>query len=147
MREPRTPIQLLGIGQLVGALGLTIVALAQLPPLTLRPPATPYDRSDPELAPLFSFLQRASAVVPIGASVTVQSAAGDPRADSRLHRLGVALLPERRVSPQALWDVPLPPTDTEYVIVVGRPPPAALGAVVLEEAGGSVWRRPASGNR
>ena len=147
MREPRTPIQLLGIGQLVGALGITVVALAQLPPLTFRAPRTPFDLSDRKLASVFSILQRASAVVPIGASVTVRSATGDPRADSQLHRLGVALLPERRVSPQALWDVPLPPTDTEYVIVVGRSPPNVLGELVLEEPGGSVWRRPASGTR
>lgn len=131
----------------MGALGLTIVALAQLPHSTLRPPVTPFDVSDPRLAPVFSFLQRASAVVPIGASVTVRSGAGDPGADSNLHRLGVALLPERRVYPQALWDVPLPPTDTEYVIIIGPPPLTAPGAVVLEEAGGSVWRRPAAGNR
>ena len=131
----------------MGALGLTIVALAQLPPLPLRPPATPFDLSDPRLAAVFSFLQRASAVVPIGASVTVRSATGDPGTDTNLHKWGVALLPERRVSPQAVWDVPLPPTDTEYVIIIGPPPRTAPGAVVLEEAGGSVWRRTASGNR
>lgn len=142
------PPQRLGIGQLVSAIGLTIVSLAQLPPLTPRLPRTPFDVSAPSVVPAFLLLKRAQHLIPVGASVTIRSANGDPVSDTNLHRLAVALLPQRQIAAQALWNVPQQPPITEYMIIVGNEAAGAgTGTLILRDESGTVWRDSSGGRR
>lgn len=125
---------------LAAAALLTALAFIHVPRGALKAPRTPFDRSDPAIAPVFAFLSRAAAYVPQGATVTVRSTSSDPVQDTNLHRVGVALLPGRHVAASARWGAPLPSPSVEYLILVGPPPALAPGAIVLSEGFGSVWR-------
>lgn len=130
---------------LAGAAVVLLATLARLPsPMALfHPPQTPFDRSSPRLAPAFTLLTQARAVVPAGASVTVTSEPTDAALDTDTHHLGVALLPGRLVIPAALWGTSRPDLarQAEYVVVIGKTPEAPQGDRLLACAQGTVWRR------
>lgn len=135
-----TPAALAG-----AALLLLLTAVALPPPKALfRAPATPFDRSlAKHLAPAFALITEARSVVPPGARVTVTSEPPDPSLDNMTHRLGVALLPGRRVYAAALFGQPRPEVaaQAEYVIVVGTVPQAPPGDLLLARPEGTIWRR------
>ena len=131
---------------LAGATVLFAATAAILPPprALLRAPSTPFDRSLARyLAPAFSLIAEARRVVPEGARVTVTSEPLDSALDNTTHRLGVALLPGRAVFPAALFGTPSPEaaSQAEYVVIVGLPPAAPPGELLLARPEGTVWRR------
>jgi hypothetical protein len=96
----------------------------------------------PASAESFRLFQAAAAVIPRAASVATLSQPRDARLETALHREAVALLPERRVVPAALWDVPTGrEREADFLIVVGAIPSPAPGILLLEMPRGSVWRR------
>ena len=132
---------------LCGAGLLAALALWSLPwKAGLGPAPTPFDRSAvPQLAPTYGLLAAAAGVIPAGASFAVRAEPRDAGVESDGHRLGLALLPGRRVLPAAYLGVFTPEEiwrDADYVVVVGRRPAGADGAPLLETPAGSVWRRP-----
>jgi hypothetical protein len=76
--------------------------------------------------------------------VCVVSANRDAQTDTYAHRIGVALLPERRLLAAALQGVAVEPDPeplADYVVVVGRRPVESHGSLLLEIPEGTVWRR------
>jgi hypothetical protein len=144
MRSPRsdTPRFFLLLG---GAAVLTALAFSKLPPFpgVLRPPSTPFDRSGmPNAVASFHLLQAAAAVIPPGTSVAPISQPRDPVRETELHREAVALLPQRKVIPAALWDAPtLQEGTADFLIVAGPRPSPPPGTLLLETERGTVWRR------
>lgn len=132
---------------LAGAALLAAFSLAALPFSRglLRVPRTPYDASEAAVTvPAWVVLHQAAPLVPRGASVVIRSEPPDATNDSYLHRFAVALLPGRKIVPAALWGVPTAPDllkDSQFTIVVGRPPAVPPGRLLLELPEGSVWRR------
>ncbi len=133
---------------LVGSAVLAAFSIAALPFSRglFRAPRTPYDASPAAFVtvPAWILLERATAVVPPGASVVVRSEPSNPSTDSYYHRFAVALLPGRRILPAALWGTPTDPgplRDADYEVVVGAQPPAPLGRLVLEVPEGTIWKR------
>ena len=132
---------------LIGSAVLTAFSIAALPFSRglFRVPRTPFDSSEAvSTSPAFVLLQRASSLIPQGASVVIRSEPPDANSDSYLHRFGVALLPGRKILPVALWGVPTPPDvtrDAEYEIVLGRAPSPEPGRLLIEIPEGTVWRR------
>jgi hypothetical protein len=132
---------------IVGSLILTAYGVLRLPhgSAGLRLANTPFDHSDArDAAPRWRLLIEAGRVVPHGASVCVVSANRDGQTDTYLHRIGVALLPERRVLAAALQGVAVQPDPeplADYVVVVGRRPVESHGSLLLEIPEGTVWRR------
>jgi hypothetical protein len=110
-----------------------------------RAPRTPYDVSDAQFTvPAWILLHRADPMVPPGASVVVRVEPPDSNTDSYLHRLGVALLPGRKIVPAALWGVPTAPEilgEADYEIVVGATTSSPGRRLVLSTPEGGVWRR------
>lgn len=136
-----------GLLSLLGSAVLAGFSIAALPFSRglLQAPRTPYDASEPTLiAASFILLQRADGLIPRGASVVVRSGSPDPTADTYLHRFAVALLPDRRIVPAALWGVPRDPRDlanAQYEILVGRSASPPSDHLLLEIPEGTVWRR------
>jgi hypothetical protein len=132
---------------LAGSAVLAAFSVAALPFSRglLRAPQTPYDASDAAYiaVPQWIVLQKAASLIPPGASVVVRSEPPDPTTDSFFHRFAVALLPNRRIVPAARWGLPSEPIliqEAEYEIVIGRPPSAPPGRLLLETREGTVWR-------
>lgn len=129
----------------IGAAALTALSISRLPPFgeLLRAPSTPFDRSAAAgAAPDFRLFWQAATVIPAGVSVSPLSQPRDPVRETTLHREAVALLPGRRVLPAATWNVPTRfEEQADFLIVAGPRPPSSPGALVLETAQGSVWRR------
>jgi hypothetical protein len=132
---------------LAGSAILAAFSIAALPFSRglFRAPRTPYDASEADfMVPPWVLLQRANALVPRGASVVVRAEPPNPTTDSYLHRIGVALLPGRRIVPAALWGVSSPPdqlVDADYEIVVGPVASSPGRRLVLSTPEGSLWRR------
>jgi len=126
---------------LAGALLLVAVAARRLPPPRelLRPVATPFDRSlDRGAGPALLLLTRAAPLVPVGASVAVRAATGDPAASAYCSLLGASLLPGRTVVPA---DLPVERTKPAFVIFLGRNPPRRdSGSLLLQTSQGAVWK-------
>ena len=101
-----------------------------------RAPRTPYDVSDAQFTvPAWILLQRAEPLIPPDASVVVRVEPPDSNTDSYLHRLGVALVPGRKMVPAARWGVTTAPEVllvADYEIVVGA---------TTSTPEGGVWRR------
>jgi hypothetical protein len=125
---------------------LAAVALAAVPwkRVVVRP-RTPLDASTSRsLVPAYELAAAAATVIPGGASFVVRTE--PPNADSQLidQRVGIALLPGRRIRPDAVPGLPAAadwPPDADYLIVVGPAPKDARGHLVLETSRGTVWRR------
>jgi hypothetical protein len=132
---------------LLGSAILAAFSVAALPFSRglFRAPRTPFEAGGASFsAGGYAVLQRAGEVVPPGASVTVRVEPPDPTTDTYLHRFAVALLPGRKIVPAALWGIPREPEtlrEAQYEIVVGRPPAAPVGRLVLEIPEGTIWRR------
>ncbi|MFY9552280.1 MAG: hypothetical protein WAU32_14115 [Thermoanaerobaculia bacterium] len=137
----QTAVALLGAALIVGW------GVARLPKRAsyLRLSNTPIDNSgNKESAPAFRLLTEAAEVVPPGASVFVGHTVPDPIRDTYLHRFAVALLPERRVLPAAVWGVavsPSPEPYADYVLLLGARPAVPRGKELLATPDGTVWRR------
>jgi hypothetical protein len=131
---------------LAGSALLASLSIAAIPfSRGLRIPRSPYDASDAAFtAAAWVVLERAAAIVPPGASVVVRSEPPDPTTDTYYHRFAIALLPGRRILPAALWGTPTQPgplREAEYEVVIGRPPAAPFGRLVLEVPEGTIWKR------
>lgn len=131
---------------LAGSAVLTAFALAQVPfsKGLLRAPSTPFDRSASGwIAPAYRLLSAASSVIPTNSSVTVRTEPPSPVLETHLHRFAVALLPNRRLLPGAIWDVPTPELaqQAEFLIIRGPKPADPQGALILQTPDGTVWRR------
>jgi hypothetical protein len=132
---------------LAGSAILAAFSIAALPFSRglFRAPRTPYDASEADfMVPPWVLLQRANALVPRGATVVVRAEPPNPTTDSYLHRIGVALLPGRRIVPAALWGVSTAPEvlrEADYEIVVGKAPPSPAGRLLISTPEGGVWRR------
>ena len=132
---------------LAGAGILAVFALWSLPwRKGFSPAPTPFDRSlVPQLAPAYTLLSAAAALIPPGASFVVRAEPADAGLESMYHRLGIALLPGRRALPSAYLGVFTAPEtwrEAEYQVLVGKKPAAAGGELLLETSAGTVWRRP-----
>ncbi|MGE5414845.1 MAG: hypothetical protein ACM3NW_11755 [Syntrophomonadaceae bacterium] len=143
---PRSRADIPTVLALAGAAALAAVALRGLPwTAGLVAPPTPFTHSlTPSLAPAYALLVEADAVVPRGASAVVRAQPRDARLESHFFRLGLALLPGRRVLPSAEFDAFTPPEigrAAEYEIVVGERPAEEAGEIALRTAEGSVFRR------
>lgn len=142
---PKQPTSRLTRIALAGAALLLAATAARLPNprALLHPPQTPYDRSNPRLAPAFLLLTEAAAVLPARAWVTITSEPKDPALDTDTHRVGIALLPGRVVLPSASWGIPRPELAraADYVVIVGTMPAAVPGDLLLARPEGSVWRK------
>jgi hypothetical protein len=125
-----------------GAAALAVWSAAAVP-RELRPPATPFDRSDPRLAAAFRFLTDARALVPAGAAATVIAEPRDAGRETSLYGAAVAVLDGRRVLPAAQWGAfePQHEAEAEYVLVEGPPPASPPGALLGSVPGGGVYRR------
>lgn len=128
---------------LAGAAVLAAWALAILPRDIRGFPATPFDRTDPALAPVFRCLTAARASVPREASVTVIAEPRDAARETSLYGAAVALLDGRRVLPAAQWGAFTPGHELEadYVVVCGARPASPPGPLVAELPAGFLFRR------
>ena len=139
----RTPLLVSLAGSAILA-GFSVAALPFSRGL-FHAPRTPYDASEATFTvPAWILLQRAAEVVPRDASVVVRAEPPDATNDSYLHRFAVALLPDRKIIPAALWSVPTAPEvlrGADYEIVVGKAPPSPAGRLVLSIPEGSIWKR------
>jgi hypothetical protein len=139
---PREAVVLLG-----GSAVLALWALTRLPspPELFRPPATPFDRTQGHAAsvPAFQFLSEAAKAVPRGATAAILAEPRDAARETTLHEEAVALLPGRRVLPAAQWSFFTPEYEAqaEYLLVLGPPPAAPPGKLLLAGSGGTVWKR------
>jgi hypothetical protein len=129
---------------LIGAAVLAALSLKSVPWKKGFAPATPFDNSAPFLSPGYALLRDSAAAIPPGASVVTRAEPPDAGFESHYYRLGLALLPGRRVLPSAYFDMFTAPEvwrEADYRIVVGKRPPPSEDALVLETPEGTVWKR------
>ncbi len=128
-----------------GASALTALSISRLPSLPdiLRPPSTPYDRSQTAAAAAHHRLfWEAAARIPRGFSVAPIAEPRDPAQETTLHREAVGLLPGRKILPGAVWNQPTHlEGQADFLIVFGPSPSPPPGILVFETEKGSVWRR------
>jgi hypothetical protein len=110
-------------------LTLSLVAHARRgsPPSIL--PATPFDRTNPDLAEQWRFLCEADQHLPPGVSYTVL--APDRQTAMSLFMFSRALLPDRQARPTSYWDSPTPElgATAEYVLAYRSTPERDLRVV------------------
>jgi hypothetical protein len=108
---------------------LSFVASARrgLPTATL--PATPFDRTNPDLADQWRFLREAAQHLPPGVSYTVVAA--DRQTAMSLFMFSRALLPDRQARPTSYWDSPTPElgVTADYVLAYRSTPEPGLRVV------------------
>jgi len=132
---------------LLGASLLTLLAALSLPwtEAGAWSPRTPIDRSTSRsLRPGYELLLRAGAVVAPGASYVIRTEPPDARLETFYYRLAISLLPGRRDDPASARGADDPVDrfgDADYVVLVGLPPKESPGELLLQSAGGTVWRR------
>ena len=100
-----------------------------IPPWAL--PATPFDRTNPDLADQWQFLREAIEHIPPGASYTV--VAPDRETAMSVFMFSRALLPDRVARPTSYWDTPTPEEGAmaEFVLAYRRAPEAEPGLLVV----------------
>jgi hypothetical protein len=134
------------LAPLLGAAILVGSSIASLPwkENLFRRPRTPFDRSAASsVAPGYALLTAAAPLVPPGATVVVRTEPRDPIQETYYHRFADALLLGRRALPASLYGHPAPAElwrAAEYVVVVGGKPAEPPGRLLLETAGGTVWK-------
>jgi hypothetical protein len=132
---------------LAGSALIALWAFVRLPrPRELfRAPATPFDRTQGRAAtkPAFLFLSHAAKAVPRGVTAAILAEPRDAARETTLHAQAVALLPGRRVLPAAQWSsfTPEYEAQAEYLLILGSPPAAPPGKLLLAGSGGTVWKR------
>ena len=134
------------LAPLLGAAILVGSSIASLPwkENLFRRPRTPFDRSAAKsVAPGYALLTAAAPLIPSGATVVVRTEPRDPVQETYYHRFADALLPGRRALPASFYGHPAPAElwrDAEYVVFVGGKPAKPAGRLLLETAGGTVWK-------
>lgn len=116
-------------GAFLLALSLMAHARRGIPPWAL--PATPFDRTNPELADEWQFLREAIQHIPPGASYTVVA----PHRETAMSvfMFSRALLPDRVARPTSYWDAATPDVGAtaEFVLAYRCAPEAEPGLLVV----------------